>query len=51
VKIASAFPVSSTSPYNIGVDRTDWIPIDQAAYDACIDPVDYRPKRIGGPHE
>ena len=27
-----------------GVDKTDWIPIDRATYDACVDPRDYRPR-------
>lgn len=25
-----------------GIDRTDWIRIDGAAYDQCLDPLDYR---------
>ena len=25
-----------------GVDKTDWIKISRAEYDACIDPTDYR---------
>ena len=45
LKIASAFPVSPTARNRRGVDRTDWIWIDRAAYDACIDPRDYRPPR------
>ena len=27
-----------------GIDKTDWIQIDQATYDRCIDPRDYRLK-------
>ena len=27
-----------------GINGTDWIRIDRATYDACIDPNDYRPK-------
>ena len=48
LKIASAYPSSPSSTYNIGVDRTDWIPVDRETYDACIDPTDYRPKHSGG---
>ena len=44
IKVASAFPVSPTSPNTRGVDRTEWIAVDRAMYDACIDPNDYRPK-------
>jgi uncharacterized LabA/DUF88 family protein len=44
VWLASAFPHSPTSPNKRGIDKTDWIRIDKATYDACIDPRDYRPK-------
>ncbi len=44
VKIASAFPVSPTRRDNRGINKTDWIPIDREAYEACIDSRDYRPK-------
>jgi hypothetical protein len=27
------------------VNRTDWIPIDRATYDACLDLRDYRPRQ------
>ena len=47
IKIASAFPLSPTSRNRRGINRTDWIPIDRATYEACIDPRDYRPKRTG----
>jgi hypothetical protein len=45
IKIASAFPVSPTSRNVRGIEKTDWIPIDRATYDACIDRRDYRPKK------
>ena len=45
IKMASAFPVSPTARNRRGIDKTDWIPIERAAYDACLDPRDYRPKR------
>ncbi len=42
IQIASAFPVSPTTKNTRGINNTDWIKIDRAAYDACIDPRDYR---------
>ena len=45
IKIASAFPVSPTSRNRRGINNTDWIRIDRATYDACLDRRDYRPKR------
>ncbi|PYO57467.1 MAG: hypothetical protein DMD83_09095 [Candidatus Rokuibacteriota bacterium] len=42
IKIACAFPSSPTSRNRRGIDRTDWIPIDRATYDACLDRWDYR---------
>lgn len=44
IKIASAFPFSPTTRNRRGIDRTDWITIDRATYDACLDPRDYRAK-------
>ena len=37
-----AFPSSPPSRNRRGIDRTDWIPIDRATYDACLDRRDYR---------
>lgn len=45
VKIASAFPFSPTVRNRRGIERTDWIRIDRATYDRCLDPRDYRPPR------
>ena len=45
IKIASAYPTSPTRRNKRGIDFTDWILIDRATYDACIDPRDYRPKK------
>jgi uncharacterized LabA/DUF88 family protein len=42
IKIASAFPSSPTSRNRRGIDKTDWIRIDRAMYDACLDRRDYR---------
>jgi uncharacterized LabA/DUF88 family protein len=40
IKLASAFP---SGAYNRrGINKTDWLPIDRAIYDVCLDPRDYR---------
>lgn len=44
IKIASAFPFSPAASNRRGIDRTDWIRIDRATYDACLDHRDYRAK-------
>lgn len=44
LKMACAFPVSPVEPKTRGINGTDWIKIDRATYDACLDPRDYRPK-------
>ena len=44
IKIASAFPSSPTVRNRRGIAKTDWIRIDRATYDACLDRRDYRPK-------
>lgn len=44
-KIASAFPDSPTRRNRRGVNKTDWIRIDRATYDRCLDPNDYRPRK------
>jgi uncharacterized LabA/DUF88 family protein len=43
IKIASAFPNSPTARNQRGINNTDWIRIDRATYDRCIDQRDYRP--------
>ena len=43
LKIASAYPRSATATSSRGINRTDWIPLDRHYYDACLDPLDYRP--------
>ncbi|HEX9671645.1 MAG TPA: NYN domain-containing protein, partial [Thermoanaerobaculia bacterium] len=45
IKLASAFPVSPTYHNRRGINGTDWLQIDRAIYDRCLDPRDYRPKR------
>jgi len=42
LKIVCAFPSSSSSRNRRGIDKTDWIRIDRATYDACLDRRDYR---------
>ena len=44
IEIASAFPFSATASNKRGINKTDWIKINRALYDACIDRRDYRPK-------
>lgn len=51
IKMACAFPVSPTTKNSRGINRTDWIKIDRAMYDSCIDPKDYRAKKQSSPPE
>lgn len=44
IKIACAFPDSLTATYRRGINKTQWIRLDQELYNACLDPRDYRPK-------
>jgi hypothetical protein len=44
IKMACAYPLSPTSTNRRGINRTDWIQLDKATYDTCLDPRDYRPK-------
>ena len=41
----SAFPFHRGRVSPRGVPGTTWVHIDQAMYDACLDPRDYRPAR------
>lgn len=41
IKMASAFPSSTTSTNKRGINQTDWIPFEKAAYDRCLDERDY----------
>lgn len=49
IKVASAYPSSPAATNRRGINKTDWIPIDRATYDACIDTYDYRPKTNPAP--
>lgn len=42
IKIASAFPYSPTVKNTRGINNTEWVRIDRAMYDACLDPKEYR---------
>jgi len=42
IAVASAFPVSTKCRNRRGIEKTDWVEIDRALYDACIDSRDYR---------
>lgn len=46
IKVACAFPDSPTSRNRRGIEKTDWIRIDRATYDACLDRRDYRAKSL-----
>jgi len=48
IKMACAFPVSPAYSNRRGIDKTDWIRLDQATYDLAIDPRDYRPRKRPG---
>jgi len=46
IKVASAFPFSPTTRNRRGIDKTDWVRIERATYEACLDRRDYRPKSL-----
>jgi hypothetical protein len=43
IKVASAFPYSPTTRDRRGINKTDWIRIDRATFDACLDRRKYWP--------
>jgi uncharacterized LabA/DUF88 family protein len=45
IKAACAFPYGHGSRDRRGIDRTDWIRIDRATYDSCLDRRDFRSQR------
>lgn len=45
IRMASAYPFSPAVKQFRGIDKTQWVKIDRATYDACIDKRDYRPKK------
>jgi uncharacterized LabA/DUF88 family protein len=42
LKVACAYPVGPGTHNARGIEGTDWIRIDLATYNACLDPHDYR---------
>lgn len=42
IKATCAFPWSPAAHNKRGINSTDWLKIDRATYDKCIDPRDYR---------
>ncbi|MDH0116788.1 NYN domain-containing protein [Rhizobium pusense] len=45
VDICCAYPAGPNASSPRGVNNTQWIPMDETFYNACIDPTDYRPPR------
>jgi uncharacterized LabA/DUF88 family protein len=45
ITVACAFPSGPNATTRRGIDKSDWFPMDQDFYDACLDPHDYRPAR------
>ena len=45
IKVVSAFPAGPEATSKRGINGAEWYPMDQAFYDACLDPRDYRPRR------
>lgn len=46
IKVASAYPYSPVVKAYRGINKTDWIRIEKADYDRCLDPRNYRPKVV-----
>jgi uncharacterized LabA/DUF88 family protein len=44
ILLACAFPSGPNASSKRGIDKTEWIKIEQEFYDKCLDPRDYRPK-------
>jgi uncharacterized LabA/DUF88 family protein len=42
--LACAFPDGPKATSKRGIDKTDWIRMDEEFYNVCLDPHDYRPK-------
>jgi uncharacterized LabA/DUF88 family protein len=42
IRVACAFPLSASASNRRGINGAEWIPIDQATYERCVDPRDYR---------
>lgn len=46
IQIASAYPIGPTYLNKRGINSTQWVQINKALYDTCIDPNDYRTRPI-----
>lgn len=46
IKICSAFPDGPAATSKRGIDKTTWIRMDEAFYNKCLDPKDYRPNEF-----
>ncbi len=46
IKMVSVFPMSPTTRNRRGINKTDWLRIDRATYDICVDRRDYRRKPL-----
>lgn len=44
IRLACAFPIAPSSRNRRGIEGTEWVRIDRATYDACLDHNDYFPK-------
>lgn len=42
IKVACAFPLSATASNARGINGAEWVPFDEALYNKCLDPRDYR---------
>ncbi len=42
IKMVSAFPFSPSASNKRGINKTDWIKMDRAFYDSCLDKREYR---------
>ncbi|MBC6406778.1 MAG: NYN domain-containing protein [Rhodobacteraceae bacterium] len=45
ITLCCPFPAGPSATVLRGIRGTKWFPMDQAFYDACLDPKDYRPRR------
>jgi hypothetical protein len=42
IKVACAFPLSATASNRRGINGAEWVSFDQALYEKCVDPRNYR---------
>lgn len=45
IKVACAFPVGPNATSPRGIAGAEWVELDRATYDGCLDPRDYRPAK------